>query len=110
MPYAAELRSEHLEVQMSLPQVVSREEWLSARRQLLAKEEELTRRRDALNSDRRRLPMVRIEKEYVFEGAEGPVGLIDMFDGCRQLIVHHFMFDPSWDAGCPTCAAVSDQL
>lgn len=110
MPYAAELRNEPLEVQMSLPQVVSREQWLSARRQLLAKEEELTRRRDALNSDRRRLPMVRIEKEYVFEGAAGRVELADLFDGCRQLIVHHFMFDPTWDSGCPTCADISDEL
>ena len=110
MPYATELGSEPLEVQMSLPQVVSREQWLSARRQLLAKEEELTRRRDALNSDRRRLPMVRLDKQYSFEGAQGRVGLEYLFDGCRQLIIHHFMFDPSWDAGCPTCADVSDEL
>jgi predicted dithiol-disulfide oxidoreductase (DUF899 family) len=99
-----------VEVQMSLPQVASREQWLSARRQLLAKEEELTSRRDALNSDRRRLPMVRIEKDYLFEGARGQVGLAELFDGCRQLIIHHFMFDPSWDAGCPTCSAASDEL
>jgi len=99
-----------MEVQMSLPQVASREQWLSARRQLLAKEEDLTSRRDALNSDRRRLPMVRIEKDYLFEGVRGQVGLAELFDGCRQLIVHHFMFDPSWDAGCPTCSAASDEL
>src|SRR5579864_5843871 len=109
MPYAAKLGNEPLEVQMSLPQVVSRQQWLSARRQLLAKEEELARRRDALNSDRRRLPMVRLDKEYTFEGTHGRIGLEDLFDGCRQLIIHHFMFDPSWDAGCPTCAAVSDE-
>jgi len=95
---------------MSLPQVASREQWLLARKQLLAKEEDLTSRRDALNSDRRRLPMVRIEKDYLFEGARGQVGLAELFDGCRQLIVHHFMFDPSWDAGCPSCSAASDEL
>jgi predicted dithiol-disulfide oxidoreductase (DUF899 family) len=95
---------------MSLPQVASRDQWLLARRQLLAKEEDLTSRRDALNSERRRLPMVRIEKEYLFEGAHGQVGLAELFDGCRQLIVHHFMFDPSWDAGCPSCSAASDEL
>src|SRR6185437_5104012 len=95
---------------MSLPQVVSREQWLSARRRLLAKEKNLTSRCDALNSDRRRLPMGRIEKNYLFEGVRGQVGLAELFDGCRQLIVHHFMFDPSWDAGCPTCAAASDEL
>jgi predicted dithiol-disulfide oxidoreductase (DUF899 family) len=99
-----------VEVNMTLPQVVSREEWLFARRRLLAKEQELTRRRSALNSDRRNLPMVRVEKNYLFEGARGQVGLAALFDGCRQLIVHHFMFDPSWDAGCPTCSAASDEL
>ncbi len=95
---------------MSLPQVASREQWLLARRQLLAREEDLTSRYDALNSDRRRLPMVRIEKNYLFEGEFGQVSLAELFDGCRQLIVHHFMFDPSWDAGCPTCSAASDEL
>jgi len=102
--------NEPMEVQMSLPQVASREQWLSVRRQLLAKEKELTSRRDALNSDRRRLPMVRIEKDYLFEGARGKVGLAELFDGCRQLIIQHFMFDPSWDAGCPTCSAAADEL
>ncbi len=97
-------------VEMSLPQVVSREEWLSARRGLLAKEQELIRRRAALNSDRRQLPMVRVEKDYTFEGPRGNVGLATLFGGCRQLIVQHFMFDPSWDAGCPTCSAASDEL
>lgn len=99
-----------VEVDMSLPQVVSREEWLTARRRLLAKEQELTRHRDALNSDRRKLPMVRVEKNYLFEGARGQVRLADIFEGCRQLIIHHFMFDPNWEAGCPTCSAASDEL
>lgn len=95
---------------MSLPRVVSREQWLSARKELLAKEKEHTRLRDAVTADRRRLPMVRVEKEYKFEGPGGHVSLADMFEGSRQLIVLHFMFDPSWDAGCPTCAASSDEL
>src|SRR6188472_3880464 len=95
---------------MSLPEIVSREEWLAARRELLAKEKELTRARDALNTERRRLPMVRVEKEYVFEGPEGKVGLRELFDGRRQLIVRHFMFDPSWDDGCPSCSAGADEI
>jgi len=80
--------------------VVSREEWLAARKQLLSKEKEFTKLRDKLNAERRRLPMVRIEKEYAFEGPEGKANLLDLFDGRRQLIVYHFMFDPNWDEGC----------
>jgi predicted dithiol-disulfide oxidoreductase (DUF899 family) len=99
-----------VEVEMSLPQVVSHEEWLSARRELLAEEQELNRRRAALNSGRRKLPMVRVEKDYTFDGAYGQVRLADLFEGCRQLIIHHFMFDPSWEEGCPTCSAASDEL
>jgi predicted dithiol-disulfide oxidoreductase (DUF899 family) len=99
-----------MEIEMTLPQVVSHEEWLSARRRLFLKEQELTRHRDALNSDRRNLPMVRLDKDYLFEGARGQVGMADLFDGCRQLIIQHFMFDPSWEAGCPTCSAASDEL
>ena len=72
---------------MSLPDVVSRDEWLAARKELLAKEKELTRRRDALNAERRRLPMVEIEKDYVFEGPDGEATLLDLFEGRRQLIV-----------------------
>ena len=95
---------------MSLPQVVSRDEWIVARKELLAKEKELTRRRDALNAERRELPMVRIDKEYVFEGPEGRVGLVDLFAGRRQLIVGHFMFDPGWEDGCPSCSAGADEI
>ncbi len=80
------------ESQRNLPQVVSRDEWLAARKELLAREKELTRQRDQLNAERRRLPMVRIEKEYVFEGPDGKASLLDLFDGRRQLIVGHFMF------------------
>ena len=95
---------------MSLPRIATREEWLTARRELLAKEKELTRRRDALNVERRELPMVEVEKDYVLTGPDGPMGLADMFDGRRQLLVYHFMFDPTWDDGCPSCTAGTDEL
>jgi predicted dithiol-disulfide oxidoreductase (DUF899 family) len=93
---------------MSLPPVVSRDEWLVARTQLLAKEKEATRARDALNAERRALPMVEIEKEYVFDGPDGKAGLLDLFAGRRQLLVWHFMFDPRWDEGCPSCSLIID--
>ncbi|MBA3420490.1 MAG: DUF899 domain-containing protein [Thermoleophilaceae bacterium] len=95
---------------MSLPQVVSRDEWLVARKELLAEEKELTRRRDALNADRRRLPMVEIEKDYVFTGPNGEANLLDLFEGRRQLIVGHFMFDPDWEDGCSSCSAGADEI
>jgi predicted dithiol-disulfide oxidoreductase (DUF899 family) len=94
---------------MSLSRVVSREEWVAARKELLAREKEVTRIRDELNADRRRLPMVEIEKDYVFEGPDGAVSLLDLFEGRRQLIVDHYMFDPSWDDGCPSCAGRVEQ-
>ena len=95
---------------MSLPEVVSRDEWLAARKELLTKEKEATRARDALNAERRGLPMVEIDKDYVFEGPEGKLGLIDMFDGHRQLILGHFMFEPSLEDGCPSCSAGADEV
>ncbi|HEX3590982.1 MAG TPA: DUF899 domain-containing protein [Pseudonocardiaceae bacterium] len=95
---------------MSLPEITSREEWLVARRELLAKEKAHTRQRDALNSERRRLPMVAVDQDYVFEGPDGPVRLFDMFDGHRQLILQHVMFGPSWDAACPGCTASLDEM
>jgi predicted dithiol-disulfide oxidoreductase (DUF899 family) len=95
---------------MTLPKVVSQDEWLAARKELLADEKAMTRARDALNTKRRELPMVRIDKDYWFEGPEGNVTLLDLFDGRRQLIVQHFMFDPSWDEGCPSCTAGSDEM
>ncbi|WP_028921709.1 DUF899 domain-containing protein [Pseudonocardia acaciae] len=94
----------------NLPTSVSREVWVAARKRLLAREKEFTRARDELNAERRRLPMVRIDKEYVFEGTEGRVTLADLFDGRRQLIVYHFMFDPSWDAGCQGCSLLVDNI
>ena len=79
------------------PRVVSRAEWLAARKEFLIKEKALTRLRDQLNAERRRLPMVKIEKDYGFEGPDGKVHLPHLFEGRRQLIVYHFMFDPSWE-------------
>jgi predicted dithiol-disulfide oxidoreductase (DUF899 family) len=96
--------------QAALPQVVSRDEWLVARKRLLAEEKELSHARDAVNAARRRLPMVRIDKEYVFEGPQGQLRLLDLFEGRRQLIVYHFMFDPNWEEGCPSCSLVVDNL
>ena len=95
---------------MNLPEVVSRDEWVAARKELLAKEKELTRQRDALNAERRRLPMVKIEKGYVFDGPNGKATLLDLFEGRRQLIVRHFMFDPSWEDGCSSCTAGADEI
>ena len=95
---------------MSLPDVVSRDEWEAARKELLAREKAMTRERDELNADRRRLPMVRVDKDYVFEGPDGKLGLADMFEGRSQLMVGHFMFDPSWDDGCPSCSAGADEV
>jgi predicted dithiol-disulfide oxidoreductase (DUF899 family) len=94
----------------ALPEVVSREAWLAARKALLAKEKALTRQRDAVNAERRRLPMVRIDKQYVFDGSAGKATLLDLFEGRRQLVVYHFMFDPAWDEGCPSCSIVMDNL
>jgi predicted dithiol-disulfide oxidoreductase (DUF899 family) len=92
---------------MSLPEIVSRDEWLVARKELLVQEKEATRARDALNAQRRRLPMVEIDKDYLFEGPNGEASLLDLFEGRRQLVVDHFMFDPSWDDGCPSCTSGS---
>ena len=92
------------------PQVVSRDEWLTARKALLAHEKELTKQRDRVNAERRRLPMVKIEKDYVFDGPEGKQSLADLFDGRRQLIVYHFMFDPEWDEGCQGCTGYVNAL
>ena len=95
---------------MALPEVVSREDWLEARVRLLTREKEQTRAQEALNAERRRLPMVRITKTYVFSGPEGPVRLADLFGDQSQLIIQHVMFDPGWDAACPGCTASVDAL
>jgi predicted dithiol-disulfide oxidoreductase (DUF899 family) len=95
---------------MDFPKIVSRAEWLSARKELLAREKELTRDRDLVNAERRRLPMVRIEKGYIFDGPDGKVCLLDLFGERCQLIVYHFMFDPSWEEGCPSCSFLVDNI
>ena len=89
---------------MTTHRVVSREDWIAARTRHLEKEKELTRLRDQLSQERRELPWVKVEKPYVFEGPQGKETLADLFDGRRQLIVEHFMFDPSWDEGCKSCS------
>jgi predicted dithiol-disulfide oxidoreductase (DUF899 family) len=95
---------------MELPKVVSRDEWLQARKELLAKEKEFTRQRDALSAERRTLPAVRVDKEYEFQGPGGPATLVDLFEGRPQLIVYHFMFDPEWDEGCKSCSYIADNF
>ncbi|MEV8377290.1 DUF899 domain-containing protein [Kribbella sp. NPDC056861] len=94
----------------NLPRVVSREEWVGARRELLEREKEVTRARDRLNAARRELPMVRVEKDYRFEGPDGEVGLLEMFEGREQLVMHHFMFAPGWEAGCASCSSAADGI
>lgn len=102
------------QTELNLPEIVSRDEWRAARTALLEKEKELTRARDELNAERRRLPMVEIGKDYVFEGPDGEVSLLDLFEGRRQLIVYHFMW--LWDGGeprdegCPGCSAGADEV
>jgi predicted dithiol-disulfide oxidoreductase (DUF899 family) len=95
---------------MAFPDVVTREQWLEARKRLLALEKQATRERDALNVERRRLPMVRIEPEYLFDGPGGKVTLASLFGNGRQLIVQHVMFGPDWDAACPGCTASVDEI
>ena len=103
----------------NLPEVVSREGWLAVRKELLVKEKEFTQARDRVNSDRRRLPMVRLDTLYTFEGPNGTVGLLDMFEGRRQLVMHHFMWmfdvdadgnEHPRDTGCSSCASAADQI
>jgi len=89
---------------MQAHKVVTREEWIAARKEHLAREKELTRFRDQLSRERRELPWVRVDKRYVFDAPDGPETLADLFDGRSQLIVQHFMFDPSWDEGCKSCS------
>ena len=92
------------------PPIVSREQWLDARKKLLAHEKELTRQYDRVNAERRRLPMVKIEKNYLFEGPGGEESLLDLFQGRRQLVIYHFMFDPSWEKGCPGCTSYANAI
>src|ERR1700730_9035034 len=90
------------ETSFKRPAIVSEPTWLAARKQLLKKEKEFTRRRDALGAERRKLPWVKVAKEYIFDGPKGKESLADLFDGRSQLIVYHFMFGPEWKEGCPS--------
>jgi predicted dithiol-disulfide oxidoreductase (DUF899 family) len=98
----------------AMPTVVSAEAWQAAHDAFLVKEKQLTHARDALSAERRRLPMAKIEKDYVFEGVDGPVSLLGLFDGRPQLLLYHFMFAPGvhgWpDAGCPGCSMFTDNI
>ena len=99
---------------MDMPPIVSPQEWAAAREELLAKEKELTRARDALAAERRRMPCMAVEKDYRFEGPDGPVSLLDLFEGRRQLIVYRYFFEPGvagWpESGCRGCSFVADQV
>ena len=90
--------------------VVSRDEWLKARKAHLAAEKELTRQRDELSRQRRELPWERVEKDYVFEGPNGPEKLTDLFAGFSQLIIYHFMLGPKWEEGCKSCSFLADHF
>ena len=90
--------------------IVSLEEWVAAREELLKKEKEFTRLRDQLSAERRKLPWVKVEKNYVFDGPGGKETLVDIFDGRSQLIVYHFMFGPGWEEGCPSCSFLVDHI
>jgi len=98
------------EATMPAHTIVSREEWLEARKAHLAREKEFTRRRDQLSAERRALPWVKVDKTYVFEGPAGKTTLVDLFDGRRQLIVYHFMLGPGWEEGCPSCSFLADHI
>ena len=100
----------HKEANMQSRKVVSRDEWLAARKQHLKKEKEFTRLRDKLSAERRELPWVKVEKNYVFDAPKGKETLADLFDGRSQLIVYHFMFGPEWEQGCPSCSFLSDHI
>lgn len=91
-------------------QVVSREEWLSARRALLVKEKEFTRARDELTRLRRELPWEKVDKPYVFDGPGGKETLAELFEDRSQLVVYHFMFSPEWNEGCPHCSFWADNF
>jgi predicted dithiol-disulfide oxidoreductase (DUF899 family) len=98
------------ETTVSLPKIVSHDEWVAARKDLLVREKAATKERDLLSAERRQLPMVEVVKDYEFDGPDGKVSLRDLFEGRRQLIIYHFMFHPEWEDGCPSCTAGSDEI
>src|SRR5258707_2839935 len=91
-------------------EIVSREQWIEARKTLLAKEKELTRQRDELSRRRRELPWVKVDKNYVFDGPNGKETLADLFAGRSQLVVYHFMLGPGWEEGCKSCSYLADHF
>ncbi|WP_371785047.1 DUF899 domain-containing protein [Streptosporangium subroseum] len=95
---------------MTFPRTVSRDEWLAARLRLLDQEKAAMRAQDAVTVERQRLPMVRMDKEYTFEGPAGKAGLGDLFEGRRQLIIYHFMWNEDWEDGCPSCSYAVDNV
>lgn len=96
--------------QIAHPPIVSREEWLVARKAHLQREKDVMKEQDRLHAERRRLPMVKVDKDYQFDGPNGKVSLLDLFEGRRQLVVYHFMFDPEWENGCSGCTGFVDEL
>lgn len=95
---------------MNARRIVSHDDWISARKELLAQEKQFTRLRDQLSRSIRDLPWERIDKDYVFDGPKGRETLAELFDGRRQLVVYHFMFDPAWEEGCRICSFMADHL
>jgi len=95
---------------MTTHTVVSRAKWIEARKELLAKEKEFTRLRDQLSAQRRELPWVKVEKEYIFDSTEGKESLFDLFNGKSQLMIYHFMLGPEWEEGCPSCSFWADNF
>ena len=95
---------------MNASKIVSKEEWEAARLELLAKEKEFTRLRDQLSQQRRELPWLKLDKDYYFEGPGGKQSLLDLFDGCSQLVIYHFMYGPDWSEGCPSCSFWADNF
>lgn len=92
------------------PKIASRQSWLAQRKKLLGHEKKVTRQYDKVAAERRRLPMVPVEADYVFDGPKGKRTLLELFEGQKQLIVYHFMFDPEWTDGCPGCTGFVDAL
>src|SRR5258706_2879518 len=97
-------------IEIPHPPIVSRDQWLGERKKLLAHEKELTRQYDRVNAERRRLPMVKVEKSYLFEAPGGELSLKDLFEGRRQLVIYHVMFDPVWQNGCPGCTGYANAV
>jgi predicted dithiol-disulfide oxidoreductase (DUF899 family) len=95
---------------MQTPKIVSRDEWIAARKELLVKEKALTAAHDALAAERRKLPMVKIEKTYIFDTPSGRKTLADLFEGRSQLMIYHFMMGPDWSEGCPSCSFLADGI